>query len=140
MRTDRRYHIVAQDRPNLPGSETTFLEVNPNGQFGWLDDPATWPLHDAVLEAVLCGTSTIPGNEAIAGEIGSTCFRAGRSAMAAKSLPSCSSINSTKCATSACGSGGQVGTIEDFLQFGRQSDRTAHSANVFELGLSRGKD
>jgi hypothetical protein len=30
-----------------------FLEVNSNGQFGWLDDPSTWWLHDRVLDAVL---------------------------------------------------------------------------------------
>ena len=45
--------------------ETTFLEVNPNGQFGWLDDPSEWPLHRAVLEAVLDPTSSIQGNEAV---------------------------------------------------------------------------
>ena len=33
--------------------EPTFLEVNPNGQFGWLDDPGGWPLHRAVLDAAL---------------------------------------------------------------------------------------
>jgi hypothetical protein len=45
--------------------EMTFLEVNPNGQFGWLDDPSEWPLHRAVLEAVLDPTSSIQGNEAV---------------------------------------------------------------------------
>ncbi len=44
--------------------EPTFLEVNPNGQFGWLDDPAGWPLHRAVLDAALDPASTLE-NEAI---------------------------------------------------------------------------
>jgi hypothetical protein len=35
-----------------PRQVTTFLEVNPNGQFGWLDAPGDWPLHRAVLDAV----------------------------------------------------------------------------------------
>jgi hypothetical protein len=41
------------------GGEPTFLEVNPNGQFGWLDDPAGWPLHRAVLDAALDAASTL---------------------------------------------------------------------------------
>lgn len=45
--------------------ETWFLEVNPNGQFGWLDDPDGWPLHHAVLDAVLDPASTIHGNETV---------------------------------------------------------------------------
>ena len=44
--------------------EPTFLEVNPNGQFGWLDDPAGWPLHRAVLDAALDPASTL-GDETI---------------------------------------------------------------------------
>jgi hypothetical protein len=44
--------------------EPTFLEVNPNGQFGWLDDPAGWPLHRAVLDAALDPASAL-GDEAI---------------------------------------------------------------------------
>jgi hypothetical protein len=43
----------------------TFLEVNPNGQFGWLDDPGAWPLHCAVLEAALDPASTIQGDETV---------------------------------------------------------------------------
>ena len=43
----------------------TFLEVNPNGQFGWLDDPGSWPLHCAVLEAALDPRSTIQGDETV---------------------------------------------------------------------------
>jgi hypothetical protein len=43
----------------------TFLEVNPNGQFGWLDDPGAWPLHCAVLEAVLDPRSSIQGGETV---------------------------------------------------------------------------
>lgn len=39
--------------------EPTFLEVNPNGQFGWLDDPAGWPLHRAVLDAALDPASVL---------------------------------------------------------------------------------
>lgn len=42
-----------------------FLEVNANGQFGWLDDPDGWPLHRAVLEAVLDPGSRITGAEAV---------------------------------------------------------------------------
>jgi len=37
----------------------TFLEVNPNGQFGWLDNPAGWPLHRAVLDAALDPASSL---------------------------------------------------------------------------------
>jgi len=43
------------------GPELVFLEVNPNGQFGWLDDPEGWPLHAAVLDALLDPSSTIDG-------------------------------------------------------------------------------
>ncbi len=43
------------------GEEMVFLEVNPNGQFGWLDDPEGWPLHRAVLDAVLDPGATIDG-------------------------------------------------------------------------------
>ena len=43
-----------------------FLEVNPTGQFGWLDDPAAgWMLHGAVLDAALDPRTTIYGNEMI---------------------------------------------------------------------------
>jgi hypothetical protein len=45
--------------------EVTFLEVNPNGQFGWLDDPTTLSLHQAVLNAALDPASTITGEEAV---------------------------------------------------------------------------
>jgi hypothetical protein len=47
--------------------EPTFLEVNPNGQFGWLDDPAGWPLHRAVLDAALDPATSLD-NEAICEE------------------------------------------------------------------------
>jgi hypothetical protein len=43
--------------------EVSFLEVNPNGQFGWLDDATVWPLHRAVLDAALDPMSTIGGDE-----------------------------------------------------------------------------
>jgi hypothetical protein len=43
----------------------TFLEVNPNGQFGWLDEPVKWPLHQSVLDAVFDSTSTIRGSETV---------------------------------------------------------------------------
>jgi hypothetical protein len=45
--------------------EATFLEVNPNGQFGWLDEPGSWPLHSAVLAAVLDPASAIQGSETV---------------------------------------------------------------------------
>jgi hypothetical protein len=45
--------------------EPSFLEVNPNGQFGWLDDPRGWPLHRAVLEAALDPSSSIRGDETV---------------------------------------------------------------------------
>ncbi len=45
--------------------QLTFLEVNPNGQFGWLDDPGEWPLHRAVLDAALDPASTIKGDETV---------------------------------------------------------------------------
>jgi hypothetical protein len=44
---------------------TTFLEVNPNGQFGWLDQPGEWPLHCAVLEAALDPASAVQGGETV---------------------------------------------------------------------------
>jgi hypothetical protein len=47
------------------GGEITFLEVNPNGQFGWLDEPKKWPLHNAVLDAALDPASTVKGDETI---------------------------------------------------------------------------
>jgi hypothetical protein len=43
----------------------TFLEVNPNGQFGWLDEPGAWPLHSAVLNAALDPTSAVHGGETV---------------------------------------------------------------------------
>lgn len=42
-----------------------FLEVNPNGQFGWLDEPGHWPLHRAVLEATLDPSSVVRGDETV---------------------------------------------------------------------------
>ena len=45
--------------------ELTFLEVNPNGQFGWLDEPGDWPLHRAVLEAALDPSSVVRGDETV---------------------------------------------------------------------------
>ena len=45
--------------------EVTFLEVNSNGQFAWLDDPATFSLHQAVLAAALDPASTITGDECV---------------------------------------------------------------------------
>ena len=46
-------------------SATSFLEVNPNGQFGWLDAPDDWPLHRAVLDAVLDPAAAIVGGEMV---------------------------------------------------------------------------
>ena len=40
-----------------------FLEVNPTGQFGWLDSPSGWPLHGAVLDAILDPSTSISGTE-----------------------------------------------------------------------------
>lgn len=45
------------------GEAMVFLEVNPNGQFGWLDEPGDWALHRAVLDAVLDPRSAIEGTE-----------------------------------------------------------------------------
>lgn len=45
--------------------EPYFLEVNPNGQFGWLDDAGDWPLHRAVLDAVLDHAAAIRGDEMV---------------------------------------------------------------------------
>lgn len=56
LRFGRLDFLTGEDDP-------IFLEVNPNGQFGWLDEPPTWPLHNAVLDAVLNSTSAILGNE-----------------------------------------------------------------------------
>jgi hypothetical protein len=49
----------------LTGEDIAFLEVNPNGQFGWLDDPGAWPLHRAVLAAVHDPASAIRGDEVV---------------------------------------------------------------------------
>ena len=45
--------------------ELSFLEVNSNGQFGWLDNPDGWPLHRAVLESAFDPTSAIRGDETV---------------------------------------------------------------------------
>ena len=45
--------------------EPSFLEVNPTGQFGWLDEPNGWPLHRAVLDAALNPTSAVRGDESV---------------------------------------------------------------------------
>ena len=45
--------------------EPSFLEVNPSGQFGWLDDSSGWPLHSAVLDAVLDPGSSVRGDETV---------------------------------------------------------------------------
>jgi hypothetical protein len=45
--------------------EPSFLEVNSNGQFGWLDDPNGWPLHRALLDAALDPTSAVRGDESV---------------------------------------------------------------------------
>ena len=37
----------------IGGKEPQFLEVNPCGQFGWLDDEETLTLHNEVLDAIL---------------------------------------------------------------------------------------
>lgn len=58
LRFGRLDFIVGND-------EVFFLEVNPNGQFGWLDDPNDWRLHRAVLDAALDPASTIRGGEAV---------------------------------------------------------------------------
>jgi hypothetical protein len=55
--------LATKFRPS--GDEITFLEVNPNGKFGWLDEPGEWPLHRAVLEAVLDPTSAVQGDETV---------------------------------------------------------------------------
>jgi hypothetical protein len=47
------------------GGVTTFLEVNPNGQLGWLDQPGEWPLHRAVLDAVLDPAAAVRGDETV---------------------------------------------------------------------------
>lgn len=41
------------------GSEPQFLEVNPCGQFGWLDDEATLRLHHEVADAILDPATTL---------------------------------------------------------------------------------
>jgi len=45
--------------------EPSFLEVNPTGQFGWLDKSTDWPLHRAVLDAALDPSSTISGDQQV---------------------------------------------------------------------------
>jgi len=58
LRFGRLDFIIDDDR-------VVFLEVNPNGQFGWLDDPEGWPLHNAVLDAVIDPASAIRGDEVV---------------------------------------------------------------------------
>ena len=43
----------------IGGKEPQFLEVNPCGQFGWLDDEETLTLHNEVLDAILDQSSTV---------------------------------------------------------------------------------
>lgn len=43
----------------IGGSEPQFLEVNPEGQFGWLDDEDGLPLHNEVADAILDPTSVV---------------------------------------------------------------------------------
>lgn len=45
--------------------QVVFLEVNPTGQFGWLDTPGEWPLHNAVLDALLDPSSAVKGDECV---------------------------------------------------------------------------
>ncbi len=54
-----RLDFIARDE------ELLFLEVNPTGQFGWLDDSSGWPLHRAVLEAALDPTSAVRGDDMV---------------------------------------------------------------------------
>ena len=49
----------------LTADDTVFLEVNPNGQFGWLDTPGNWPLHRAVLAALYDPSSIVRGDETV---------------------------------------------------------------------------
>lgn len=42
----------------IGGTEPQFLEVNPAGQFGWLDD-ANWTLHRAIVDAILDPASMV---------------------------------------------------------------------------------
>jgi hypothetical protein len=49
----------------IGNGDVVFLEVNPTGQFGWLDDPNNWLLHRAVLDAALDPASAIRGNEVV---------------------------------------------------------------------------
>lgn len=43
----------------IGGSEPQFLEVNPEGQFGWLDDENGLPLHNEVADAILDPDSVV---------------------------------------------------------------------------------
>lgn len=43
----------------IGGKEPQFLEVNPEGQFGWLDDENGFPLHNEVADAILDSATTI---------------------------------------------------------------------------------
>ena len=43
----------------IGGQEPQFLEVNPSGQFGWLDNENGLPLHNEVADAILDPSSTI---------------------------------------------------------------------------------
>ncbi len=43
----------------IGGREPEFLEVNPEGQFGWLDDENGLPLHNEIVDAILDPGTTI---------------------------------------------------------------------------------
>ena len=55
LRFGRLDFIVGQD------TEPQFLEVNPCGQFGWLDDDGTLQLHNEVADAILNPATTLDG-------------------------------------------------------------------------------
>ena len=56
---DARLHYGRLDFIVDEAGHFEFLEVNSNGQFGWLDDPQTGWLHERILDAVLDARTTI---------------------------------------------------------------------------------
>jgi hypothetical protein len=55
LRFGRLDFIVGED------TEPQFLEVNPCGQFGWLDEDGPLPLHNEVADAILDPATTLEG-------------------------------------------------------------------------------
>ena len=50
---DLKYAAI--DMIVTPDGEYVFLEVNPNGQFGWIEDKVGFPLYGALADLLISG-------------------------------------------------------------------------------------